>query len=90
LAARRLCGRWRRGRNIKATSTIPIVMASVGDAVGGGYVASLSRPGGNVTGQTLIATGQSAKRLQLLKEVSLGINRVAVLWKCFRASFAIQ
>ena len=65
---------------IKATSTIPIVMASVGDAVGGGYVASLARPGGNVTGQTLIATGQSTKRLQLLQEVSLGINRVAVLW----------
>ena len=65
---------------IKATSTIPIVMASVGDAVGGGYVGSLARPGGNVTGQTLIATGQSAKRLQLLKDVSPDINRVAVIW----------
>jgi putative ABC transport system substrate-binding protein len=65
---------------IKATSTIPIVMATVGDAVGGGYVASLARPGGNVTGQTLIATGQSTKRLQLLKELSSDINRVAVLW----------
>jgi putative ABC transport system substrate-binding protein len=65
---------------IKATSTIPIVMATVGDAVGGGYVASLARPGGNVTGQTLMATGQSTKRLQLLKEVSPGISRVAVLW----------
>jgi ABC-type uncharacterized transport system substrate-binding protein len=65
---------------IKATSTIPIVMASVGDAVGSGYVASLARPGGNVTGQTLIATGQSAKRLQLLKDVSPDINRVAVIW----------
>jgi putative tryptophan/tyrosine transport system substrate-binding protein len=65
---------------IKATSTIPIVMASVGDAVGGGYVASLARPGGNVTGQTLIATGQSAKRLQLLKDVSPD---------CFRSSVAV-
>ena len=65
---------------IKATSTIPIVMASVGDAVGGGYVTSLARPGGNVTGQTLIATGQSTKRLQLLKEVAPGISSVAVLW----------
>jgi len=65
---------------IRATSVIPIVMASVGDAVGGGYVASLARPGGNVTGQTLIATGQSTKRLQLLKEVTPGISRVAVLW----------
>src|SRR3954454_10721635 len=65
---------------IRATSVIPIVMASVGDAVGGGYVASLARPGGSVTGQTLIATGQSTKRLQLLKEVTPGISRVAVLW----------
>ena len=40
----------------KATSTIPIVMASVGDALGAGYVASLARPGGNVTGLTLVAT----------------------------------
>ena len=42
-----------------ATNTIPIVMASVGDAVGSGYVASLARPGGNVTGLTLVATEQS-------------------------------
>ena len=47
----------------KVTSTIPIVMASVGDALGAGYVASLARPGGNVTGLTLMATEQSAKRL---------------------------
>jgi len=54
-----------------ATSTIPIVMASVGDAVGAGYVASLSHPGGNITGLTLVATDQSAKRLQLIKELLL-------------------
>jgi putative tryptophan/tyrosine transport system substrate-binding protein len=48
----------------RATSTIPIVMATVGDALGAGYVASLARPGGNVTGLTLFATEQSAKRLQ--------------------------
>jgi putative tryptophan/tyrosine transport system substrate-binding protein len=64
----------------KATSTIPIVMASVGDALGAGYVASLARPGGNVTGLTLVATDQSAKRLQLVKEIVPDLGRVAVLW----------
>ena len=64
----------------KATSRIPIEMASVGDAVGGGYVASLARPGGNVTGQTLVATQQSAKRLALIKEILPSLIRVAVLW----------
>ena len=63
-----------------ATSTIPIVMASVGDALGAGYVASLARPGGNVTGLTLVATDQSAKRLQLVKEIVPNLVRVAVLW----------
>jgi putative ABC transport system substrate-binding protein len=60
----------------KATSTIPIVMASVGDALGAGYVASLARPGGNVTGLTLVATDQSAKRLQLVKEIVPNLVRV--------------
>src|SRR5437588_2878148 len=64
----------------KATSTIPIVMASVGDAVGAGYIASLARPGGNVTGLTLVATDQSAKRLQLIKEIVPNLIRVAVFW----------
>jgi putative ABC transport system substrate-binding protein len=64
----------------KATSTIPIVMASVGDALGAGYVASLARPSGNVTGLTLVATDQSAKRLQLVKEIVPDLGRVAVLW----------
>ena len=63
-----------------ATSTIPIVMASVGDAVGAGYVASLARPGGNITGLTLFATDQSAKRLQLIKQISPSIVRIAVIW----------
>jgi putative ABC transport system substrate-binding protein len=64
----------------KATSTIPIVMASVGDALGAGYVASLARPGANVTGLTLVATDQSAKRLQLLKEMVPNLVRVALFW----------
>jgi putative ABC transport system substrate-binding protein len=59
----------------KATSIIPIVMATVGDAVGAGYVASLARPGGNITGSTLVATEQSAKRLQLIKEFSQEMER---------------
>jgi putative ABC transport system substrate-binding protein len=63
-----------------ATGTIPIVMASVGDALGAGYVASLARPGGNVTGLTLVATEQSGKRLELIKEMSPGVVRVAVIW----------
>jgi len=65
-------------RNV--TSTIPIVMASVGDALGAGYVASLASPGGNVTGLTLIATEQSAKRLELMKDISPGLMRIAVIW----------
>jgi putative tryptophan/tyrosine transport system substrate-binding protein len=64
----------------RATSTIPIVMASVGDALGGGYVASLARPGGNITGLTLVATEQGAKRLQLIKEISPNLNRIALFW----------
>ena len=64
----------------KATSTIPIVMASVGDAVGAGYIASLAPPGGNITGLTLVATDQSTKRLQLIKEIVPTLIRVAVFW----------
>jgi putative ABC transport system substrate-binding protein len=64
----------------KATGTIPIVMASVGDALGAGYVASLARPGGNLTGLTLMATEQSAKRLELMKDIAPGLRRIAVIW----------
>ena len=74
----------------QATSTIPIVMASVGDALGAGYVASLARPGGNVTGLTLVATDQSAKRLQLLKEVSASLDRVAVFWNANASGHRLQ
>ena len=63
-----------------ATDAIPIVMASVGDALGAGYVESLARPGRNLTGLTLFATEQSGKRLELLKEMSPGVLRVAVIW----------
>jgi putative ABC transport system substrate-binding protein len=74
----------------KATSTIPIVMASVGDALGAGYVASLARPGGNVTGLTLVATDQSAKRLQLVKEIVPNLVRVALLWNANASGHRLQ
>ncbi|HYA29341.1 MAG TPA: ABC transporter substrate-binding protein, partial [Acidobacteriota bacterium] len=62
-----------------ATKSIPIVMANVADAVGDGLVASLSRPGGNITGLSTFAPELSGKRLELLKEILPGISRVAVL-----------
>ena len=62
----------------QATSTIPIVFVNVVDPVASGLVASLARPGGNVTGLTQSAGQESAKRLQLLKEVVPGLSRVAV------------
>jgi putative ABC transport system substrate-binding protein len=62
-----------------ATQTVPIVMHSLGDPVGTGLVASLARPGGNVTGTTLLASGLAAKRLGLLKEIVPRLSRVLVL-----------
>jgi len=64
----------------QATNTIPIVMAVAGDAVGAGLVASLARPGGNVTGSTTIVQELEGKRLELLREVVPRLSRVAVLW----------
>jgi putative tryptophan/tyrosine transport system substrate-binding protein len=63
-----------------ATWTIPLVMVEVGDPVGAGLVASLSRPGGNVTGLTHMSLPLAAKRLELLKEAAPGISRVGILW----------
>jgi putative ABC transport system substrate-binding protein len=63
----------------KATSTIPIVFAGVGDAVGVGVVESLTRPGGNVTGSTFITEETIGKQLELLKEVAPKIVRVGVV-----------
>ncbi len=65
----------------RATTTIPIVATFVADPVGSGLVASLARPGGNITGLTTLATGLVAKRLELLKAVASGSTRVAVLWQ---------
>jgi putative ABC transport system substrate-binding protein len=64
----------------QATTTIPIVMAATGaDPVAAGFVASLARPGGNITGLSLLAAALDGKRLELLKEVLPGLGRVAVL-----------
>jgi putative ABC transport system substrate-binding protein len=62
----------------EASATIPIVMISGGDAVGSGLVASLARPGGNITGLATLRPELSGKRLELLKEIVPGLSRVAV------------
>jgi putative ABC transport system substrate-binding protein len=62
----------------QATVTIPIVMAAVGDPVGDGIVASLARPGGNITGLSSVVPELSGKRLELLKEIVPKLSRVAV------------
>jgi len=73
----------------RATSTIPIVMAAAGDPLGSGLVASLARPGGNVTGMSLMAPDLGGKRLELLKELLPGLARVAVLWNATNPYAAI-
>ena len=62
-----------------ATTTIPIVFATVGDPVGSGLVASLARPGGNLTGIGSSGSGLTGKQLELLKEAIPGLSRIAVL-----------
>ena len=63
----------------RATTSIPIVMASSGDAVGAGLVKTLARPDANITGMSLIFTEVAAKRLQLLKEMMPRLSRAAIL-----------
>ena len=64
----------------KATASIPIVMTVADDSVASGFVASLARPGGNITGLNTQTVDLAAKRLELLREVLPSIHRVAVLW----------
>jgi putative ABC transport system substrate-binding protein len=64
----------------KATSTIPIVVASAGDLLRAGLIASLAKPGGNITGSTVSSADVSGKRLALLKEAVPRATRIAVLW----------
>jgi len=63
----------------RATSKVPIVMATVGEPVGIGLVSSLARPGGNITGVTLYGSELARKRLELLKEAVPGVRRIALL-----------
>jgi putative ABC transport system substrate-binding protein len=65
---------------MKVTSTIPIVMTNGGDAVANKLVASLARPGGNVTGLTQISPALYGKRVGLLRDTVPGLSRIAVLW----------
>jgi putative ABC transport system substrate-binding protein len=64
----------------KATSTIPIVLGANSDPVGVGLVASLAHPGGNLTGNSLMAPDLSAKRLDILHTLAPGMSRFAILW----------
>ena len=63
----------------QATSVIPIVFAAANDPVGGGLVASLARPGGNITGLSVQSPDLAGKRLELLREVVQGLRRLAIL-----------
>jgi len=63
----------------QATRTVPIVFASVADPVSGGFVASLAKPGGNITGFTNVDYGIGAKYLELLKEIAPHVTRVGVI-----------
>jgi putative ABC transport system substrate-binding protein len=64
----------------RATGTIPIVFASHADPIGSGHVTSLARPGGNITGFTIMMSETTAKSLELFKEVVPGLAHVAVIW----------
>ena len=74
----------------KARTSIPLVMVAVGDPVGTGIVASLSRPGGNITGLTSISPELESKRIELLREVVPKLSHIAVLWNPKNAFHAIE
>ena len=74
----------------RATSVVPIVFAAAGDPVGTGLVASLGRPGGNVTGMSLQATDLAGKHIELLREVRPGLKRMAILVNVGSANAVIQ
>jgi putative tryptophan/tyrosine transport system substrate-binding protein len=74
----------------QATNTIPIVMAFSGDPVGTGLVASIARPGGNLTGLSFMSPELSAKRLELLREAFPKVTRVATLWNPDDPVYALE
>src|SRR5262249_38256925 len=65
----------------QATGTIPIVFIGVGDPVASGLVTSLARPGGNITGLSVVAPELITKRIELLTQAVPGLSRIAVLWQ---------
>ncbi|HEY1268265.1 MAG TPA: ABC transporter substrate-binding protein [Candidatus Binatia bacterium] len=81
-------GSFATGAAKKASTTIPIVMTQDSDPVGNGYVASLARPGGNVTGLSTLAPELSGKQLELLKETLPKLSRVALLGSSNRSGNA--
>jgi putative ABC transport system substrate-binding protein len=74
----------------EATTTIPIVFAGTSDPVRTGFAASLARPGGNLTGLSLMAPDLAGKRLQLIKSVVPGASRIAMLWNASDQGMAIR
>jgi putative ABC transport system substrate-binding protein len=73
-----------------ATTTVPIVMVGVGNPVGSGLVASLARPGGNITGLSTLSPELVGKQLEFLKDVLPTVSRVAVLWNPANPAHALQ
>src|SRR5215213_7368518 len=74
---------------LEATKTVPVVFATHADPVGIGHVASLPRPGGNITGLTMLLTDVTAKELEILKEALPYATRIGVLWSPAMASHAL-
>jgi putative ABC transport system substrate-binding protein len=74
----------------QATTTIPIVMISIGDPVRAGLVPNLARPGGNITGNSVLGPDLGAKRMQILKEAIPTVSRLAFLWNPDNASNVLQ
>ncbi len=74
----------------QATNTIPVVMVAVSDPVGSGLVGSLARPGGNMTGLSLLAPALSAKRLDLFKQAMPKLAHAAVLWNTANAGMRLR
>ena len=73
-----------------ATTVIPIIMVAASDPVGTGLVASLARPGGNITGISFLGPESSGKRLELLKEVVPGLSRVAAVAYSANPAYKLQ
>ena len=74
----------------RATQTIPIVFAASADPVGGGVVASLARPGGNVTGLSLMSSDLSRKRLEIMQEALSQFSRASILWDISNPGMALR